>query len=225
MFEEKDDFIGKALKLYKTNPQKFKSILTLVIISLLIIFFISIHIKRKKEEIKNAYIEAGLIYNQELNSDTSYYDRIIGAYKKVVDLNPPKNYLVDAYLTLGDCYSNQKDFEKAIEYYDKAISILKKDDYFYYQALLSKANVYNENNNETTAITIYGEIYNSEKTPQSFKNEAGLNLAYIKEKQNEIEESKNIYKKIYEQNKDNMWQKIALMNIQRIEALNEISNK
>lgn len=214
--DEKTNFFDKLNNLYKKNPQKFRSVMTLLIFALVIVIFVTFHLKKKEQEAYKSFIEAYFTYNQEMNSDTPGYDRIIAAYKKVIDTNEKSNYSIESLLTIADCYYNKNEYEKALDYYEKFLNRISKNNYLYFQALLSKAITLKNLNKESEATSIFNNLFTMKKVPSYIAAQAGLYLAISKETNGNIAEAKQILTDIKTKYKDKFWGEEALYNLQRL---------
>ncbi len=68
----------------------------------------------------DAQFNMACVYSNPSNADNDF-NRAIEEYNKVIIRYPKSNRLVETYFGIGECYRNLKDWDKAIEYYQRVI--------------------------------------------------------------------------------------------------------
>ncbi len=96
-----------------------------------------------------------------LSAAEAYYNE--GKYKEAVkyleDFSTPEPVLAANALALtGDCYVNLKQYDKALDYFNKAISKAAKNPQIVPRVLLKEANVYDEQKKYDKALECYQQI-------------------------------------------------------------------
>ena len=224
MVEKSDkvlDFINKINEAYKSNPQKFRSIFLLILFGIFIIGFIAFHLKKKEQDAYKSFIEASYIYSQEMNTDTPAYDRIIASYNKVININPKSKFALESFFTIADCYYYKKEYNKAIEHYDKFLKNVNQNNPLKYQALLSKGLAFQDNKMKDKAIGIFNDLYNNDNVPEYVSAQAGIYFAILNEQDKNYQNARKIYNEIMKKFNDTFWADEALLNIQRLSMIPE----
>lgn len=115
-----------------------------------------------REVLKNnnsiyATIGIGCIYldNKDYKNAIVYFDKVIYLVKEL-NIKDEHNNLQNAYYNKGLCYYFLEEYDKSLEYFDKAID-LKDDDY---NAFNDKGNVYYKQGKLNEAIDCYKKAIN-----------------------------------------------------------------
>ena len=182
------------------------------------------------------------------------YDLALSTFRKLLEIIPQKKYkeffesfkeeynehLSRAHYGIGLVYRRQKEIEKAIEEYKKALEFDPKNENLY----LDLALVYYEKGELNLAIEKYENFlkikYDVEKERGKIEidtyntlydwelkgeNSPNIFTAYVMERENEYQKSRNLYKKYVEINVEPKSNKEALEKIFAIKKLNEIEGK
>lgn len=210
-YVKKENFIEKLNSFYRQNPQKFRSIFFLLIAGITIIFFVSLHLKRKEAKLVELYYAATSVYNQEMRKDNPSYDKIITEYQKVIELNQSSDYAVNSLFVVADAYYQLKDYENAVDRYSRLIKRTQKKSYLWYQSMLSYSIVLKENDNFDEAIKILDEIISDESSPVYAAAPAKIYLGLIYSIQDDLEKANETYKSVIEKYPDTFWaEQVAL---------------
>lgn len=96
-----------------------------------------------------------------LSAGESYYN--LGKYKEAIKYlekfsSNDKILEANAKILLGDCYVNTKQYDKALEVYNKAISQADKNEQIVPRVLFKEANIYNAQKKYKDALGCYEKI-------------------------------------------------------------------
>ncbi len=133
----------------------------------------------------DAQFNMGCVYSNLSNVDNDF-NRAIEEYNKVIIGYPGSNRLVETYFGIGECYRNLKDWDKAIQYYQKVI-----DDYpntlWAAVARSMKGATYLASNRQREAEVEYQNIVRLPQDQQAVSQVANVQLERIHRAPREFE--------------------------------------
>ena len=140
------------------------------------------------------------------------YDQSTTWFRKYVDASnadDDQRKVNDAYLRLGDCYYVNKDFNKAIKYYDEAIATGEgKRDY----ALFQKGICYGLKGDKSKKIEVLQQLINSQ-SGSKYSTDAKYSLAKSYLEDNQLNKSRDLYQDIIDNHKNTPYVKYAMRDL------------
>lgn len=217
-YVKNENFIDKMNTAYRKNPQKYHSIFFLVIAAVIIIFFVSLHIKRKEARIIELYLSASNVYNQQKQRERPNYQRIIDEYNKVIDLQPSSDYAISSMFVVAEAHFQLDNLNESIEIYNRLIKRTSKGSYLNYQALLGYATVLKEAEKYDESINVLKSIIDDKNSPSYAYAPASIYLALIYINQKEYSMADEYLTKVIEKYSDTFWADQALLTREKLEV-------
>ena len=145
------------------------------------------------------------------------YDKSIYYYNLCLDegVQTNESFKKAALHNIGLCFIHKKNYEKAEEYFEKELSLIKKNDTAsFIRAKMDLANVYYNQYLDDDAIPLFLESYNLSKSfsDVELKQNSALNMAVVERNRKGYKESVKYYRE-YIMWKDSIWNRDRIIEL------------